>query len=390
MKEKINEFLTKVEGELIEFAQNLVRIKSFTGKEEEIIHFVKERMIQLGYDDVIIDGMGNAIGVIGYGDQKILFDSHIDTVAVEDGAEWTVAPFGGEIIDGKLYGRGASDMKCAAAATIYAGYAIKELGLDEGKTIYISISVMEEDYDGENLLYQFTEGGIKPGYVVICEPSQCRISIGQKGRALFKINTTGVSAHGSAPEKGVNAVYKMAEIINRVERLNETLSKQGSEHGTVALTKIESDAASYNAIPFQSSIYIDRRLVKGEDEGVIRKEMEKLLAGIDATWEVFEVIGKSWTGLEVVLHSFLPAWEIDLEHDLTKAAIKAYENLYQKNPEMWKWDFSTNGVTSAKFGIPTIGFGPGDSKQAHCRDEYCPVSEIVEACKFYAGLVDCI
>lgn len=390
MKKQIMDVLATVEEDLVKFSQDLVRIKSFTGQEEEIIKFIKNKMFKLGYDDVIIDGMGNCIGVIGNGNKKIMFDSHIDTVAVNDEDEWSVNPFGGDIIDGKLYGRGSVDMKCAAAATIYAGYAIKELRLDKGKTVYVSISVMEEDYDGENLRYQFTEGGIKPDYVVICEPSQCSVSLGQKGRALFKINMEGVSAHGSAPEKGVNPVYKMSEIIERIEKLNEKLCNNEGNHGTVALTKIESESASYNAIPFRSSIYMDRRLVEGEDEEAIKKEMEELLSGTDGTWEVFKVIGKSWTGTDVIFNSFLPAWEIDMEHELTKAAFKAYEAVNENSPEITRWDFSTNGVTSAKFGIPTIGFGPGNSKLAHMKDEYCTVTDIIGAFKFYTSLVGCI
>lgn len=384
---QLSDFLKNIEQELIEFTQELVRIKSFTGQEEESIQFVRSRMLELGYDQVTIDGMGNCIGVIGTGKTKIMFDSHIDTVKVDDAHEWTVDPFGGEIRDGKLYGRGSVDMKSALAATVYAGYAIKQLGLDKGKTIYVSASVMEEDYDGENLNYVFQEDGIKPDYVVICEATKCRVCLGQKGRALFKIDIEGVSAHGSAPEKGVNPIYKMNEIIKRVEELNDTLSARRGEHGTVALTRIECEAASYNAIPSKASIYIDRRLVNGENEEVIKSEMDALLAGTDANWEVFQVIGKSWTGSDVRFNSFLPAWEIGLDHPLTLAAVKACEKVEGQATETTKWDFSTNGVASAKMGITTIGYGPGDAKLAHMKDEYCPVEDISKACRFYVELV---
>lgn len=387
MKAKIKEFLVDVETKLIKFTQDIIRIKSYTGQEEELAMFVKDKMIELGYDDVIVDELGNVIGIIGNGETKVLYDSHIDTVGVNDAQEWSVDPFGGEIKDGKIYGRGSVDMKSAVAATVYAGYAIKKLGLDKDKTIYISASVMEEDYDGEALAYLCKENDIKPDYVVICEPSSLDLALGHRGRALLKVRIEGIAAHGSAPEKGDNAVYKMNTIVSRVEELGKKFIKTEGDKGSLALTKIESVSVSLNAIPDKCSIYLDRRLIIGEDKEFITKEMEELLAGTDATWEILDVIGKSWNKEDVVLHSFLPAWEIDKNHILTKACIKTFKNFNEKEPNMFKWDFCTNGVTTAgKMGIPTIGFGPGNGKLAHTRDENCPIKEIIHACEFYTLL----
>lgn len=373
--------------EAVGFAGELVRTRSYTGQEENIIRLVEKKMLSLGYDRVVVDGMGNCIGVVGSGDKKIMFDSHVDTVKVDDASEWTVDPFGGETKAGKLYGRGSADMKSALAATVYAGAAIKKLGLDEGRTVYVSASVMEEDYDGENLDYIFREDGIQPDFVVICEATECRVCLGQKGRALLKVDIEGVSAHGSAPEKGLNPVYRMAEVIRRVEALNETLSGRPGDHGTIALTRIECESASYNAIPSRASVYLDRRLVTGETMEFVKGEMATLLAGTGASWEVFQVIGKSWKGSDVRFNSFLPAWEIDTDHPLARAAIKACERVEGKATETTRWDFSTNGVSSARKGIPTIGYGPGDSKMAHMKDEFCPIEDIYKACRFYAELV---
>ncbi len=112
---------------MIRFTQDLVKIKSFTQEESEIAACVKQKMIDLGYDDVIQDPMGNIIGVIGHGETKILYDSHLDTVGEGDVSKWTMNPFGGDIKDGKIYGRGTVDMKSAIAASVYAGYAIKKV-----------------------------------------------------------------------------------------------------------------------------------------------------------------------------------------------------------------------------------------------------------------------
>jgi putative selenium metabolism hydrolase len=213
----------ELQQELIEFAQSLIRIKSMSGQEEEIIRFIEQKMMALGYDEVTIDSMGNLLGRIGDGETSILFDSHVDTVAVNDEEEWDVAPFGGEIVERHLFGRGSVDMKSSVAASVYAAAIAKKLGFTSGKTIYISCTVFEEDCDGENLKHLFKEMDFKPNYVVICEPSNNTIALGHKGKAQISIKTHGVSAHGSAPEKGVNAIYEMAEIIQRVERANASM-----------------------------------------------------------------------------------------------------------------------------------------------------------------------
>ena len=388
MISEIKKFTRQHQEDLAGFASELVSIPSYTGQEENVVRAIERKMKEFGYDDVIIDGMGNIIGVIGTGGKKIMLDSHIDTVKVKDADDWAVPPFSGRIVDKMLYGRGSVDMKSAAAASIYAGYAIKTLGLAKGKTVYVSCTVMEEDCDGENLRHVFNKEQIRPDYVVICEPSSCMLAVGHKGKAMVKITMEGVSAHGSAPEKGVNAVYKMAEVIQRVEALSDRLIREGDRAGTVVLSNIDCVTASLNAVPTKCVIDLDRRIAEAEDEAVIRCEMDALVEGTDATWEIGTVYRKSWTGLDVVYNPFHLAWSIDLKHELAEAAVSAYQALYNDAPEIMKWDFSTNAVASVEMGIPTIGYGPGDSKLAHMKDERCSVEEIIDACQFYTALIE--
>jgi putative selenium metabolism hydrolase len=378
----------EIKQELIEFTQSLLRIKSMSGQEEEIIKFIEQKMKALGYDEVIIDSMGNILGRIGNGEKSILFDSHVDTVAVNDEAEWDVPPFSGDIIDGSLFGRGSVDMKSSVAASVYAGAIAKKIGLDSGETVYVSCTVFEEDCDGENLRHLFKEFNLKPDYVVICEPSNNKIALGHKGKAQISIKTQGVSAHGSAPEKGVNAIYEMAEIIQRVERTNAELMKQDAPRGTLVMSKISSTSASLNAVPSECEVYLDRRTVPGETEDAIKKEMDQLIQGKKATWEVGTLHRKSWMGVDITYEPFHPAWKIDLDHELTQACIAAYRENFGSEPAGFDfWDFSTNAVTPVSMGIPTIGFGPGEYKLAHMRNENCKVEQIIEACGFYTRLI---
>ncbi len=379
--------VSKYKDEILSFTQKLIQTKSYTGREENIALVVKEHMVQLGYDKTYIDKVGNVIGVLGSGDSKILFDSHMDTVEVNDISKWTVDPFSGKLVDDKIYGCGSSDMKGALAATVYAGKMMKDLDLLENKTVYVVASVMEEDYDGEALHYLLTQGEIRPNYVVVCEPSNLHLALGHQGRALIKISVEGVSAHGSAPEKGVNAVYKMGQIITRVSERDLVLRKK-RDKGSLALSKIESSAASLNAIPYSCNVYLDRRIGIHETRQSVEDEMHDIVADTDAIWSILKLGGKSWTGENVVLDCYLPPWEISEDHPFVEVCKKAYRAFNDDDIETLLWDFSTNGVASAgKLHIPTIGYGPGNPKLAHKVDEYCKLSDILKSCEFYVNLV---
>lgn len=390
-----------VSGDLLAFAQGLVQIQSYTGQEETVARFIAKKMNDLGYDEVKIDRYGNVVGRVGGGEKVILFDSHTDTVVVTDQEQWSLPPFSGAIQDGYLWGRGAVDMKSGLAASVYAAAIAKSQGLLDGKSVFVTCTVAEEDCDGEGLKAALVENHLHPDYAVICEPSANLISTGHKGKAQIIIQTQGVSAHGSAPEKGVNAVYEMAEIIQRIEHTNLALAKQtGSQgepgrqgssgkHGTLVLAQISSTAVSLNAVPSACEVYLDRRLVVGESEQTIQDEMARITAGKNAIWKLDILKRKTWTGADITYNPLAPAWEISLEHPLAQAFITACSETYGQPPQRYEyWDFSTNAIATVRQGIPTIGFGPGEHKLAHMRDEKCAVNQIWEACEVYTRVIE--
>jgi len=378
-----------IADDLLAFAQELVRIKSFSSQEEQVARHIASKMEALGFDEVKIDRYGNVLGRVGDGERIILFDSHTDTVSVTDEDLWDVPPFSGEIVEGYLWGRGSVDMKSAAAASIYAAAMAKSQGLPSGKTVYVSCTVDEEYCDGEGLKHMLEECSFRPDFAVICEPSANTIATGHKGKAQVVIKTKGISAHGSAPEKGVNAIYEMAEIIQRVEQTNLELMKQGGRRGTLVLSRISSESVSLNAVPSACEVYLDRRMALDETEETIRVEMENIIAGKNATWEIGTLRRTTWTGEELTYEPVHLAWEISLDHDLSKAFIAAYAETFGRYPERYDfWDFSTNAVATVNLGIPTIGFGPGENKLAHMRNEKCEISQIVDACAVYTRVIN--
>ncbi|MCD7877916.1 MAG: YgeY family selenium metabolism-linked hydrolase [Cloacibacillus porcorum] len=378
----------RLEKELIEFARQLVRLQSYSDNEGAVAEAVAAKMRELGYDEAFIDSTGNAVGFIGGGERLIHFDSHMDTVEVNDAEAWLLPPFAAEIKEGRLYGRGSVDMKSALAASVYGAALARELGYAKDKRICVSGSVCEEYCDGENIKMMYKELSLRPDFVVICEPSDKVITLGHKGKAQMRIRTHGLSAHGSAPEKGINAVYEMAEIIGRVEALNKRLTDEGSPHGTIVLSDISCVTASLNAVPSEAEIYLDLRLVLGETEEKVRAEMEELVRGKRASWETGTLRRTSWKGAPLVYEPLHMAWKLDEESPLFSAANAAYAETFGKAPERYDfWDFGTNAVTPVSMGIATIGFGPGEYKLAHMRDENCEVEKITDAAKFYAALI---
>jgi putative selenium metabolism hydrolase len=380
--------LTPENTSLLRFAQDLVRIPSFSGQEEQAARRTAAEMEALGYDEVTIDRWGSVLGRIGSGGPSILFDSHTDTVKVLDAEAWQVPPFSGAIVDGFLWGRGSVDMKSGLAASVHAAAAARRRGLLHGRTVYVTATVCEESCDGESLKNLLAERSLCPDCAVICEPSANLIAVGHKGKAQVVIQTRGVSAHGAAPEKGVNAVYEMAEIIRRVEQTNQALMRPGGRTGTLALTRISSAGVSVNAVPAECEVYLDRRMVVGETEAAIRAEMEGLVAGKNASWQLGTLHQPTWTRAELTYAPLHQAWEISLDHPLSQACLSAYQDTFQQAPAGYEyWDFSTNAVAIVAQGIPTIGFGPGEHKLAHMNDEKCAVQQILAACEFYTHLI---
>lgn len=385
---KISEYIEeKYSKDIINLTSQLVKIKSITGNEGKIVKFVEKKMISLGFENVILDKFGNIFGKLGNGSTNIVFDSHLDTVEEGIVSLWEEDPFSGAIKDNKIYGRGSADMKAGFVSSLYSAIAAKDLGLIEDKTIYVIGSIMEEDYEGEALKYIFENHIKKSDVIIICEPSSLQIARGHKGRALIEITTEGKSAHGSAPNFGKNAVYPMIEILKRVKKL-EDISCDYPESGTIALTKIDVDSVSYNAIPGSCTIWLDRRITNKETKEDIINQMDELVKNTNATWKFTTHHQQTWTDMKFTSEIFYPSWEFD-EDDKNIIQMKdAYESTTGKNAEIVLWDFSTNGVTSAGvYNIPTIGIGPGNPKIAHQTNEFCSIDELLKATEIYCSFI---
>ena len=380
------------EKDTAEFLMSLVKTPSFSGKEKDVIEVIKKEMQKVGFDEVKIDGLGSIIGRIGNGSRVIAFDAHIDTVYPGDLSLWNFDPFAAHIKDGKVWGRGTVDQKGGMASMVYAAKIIKELGLNKDFIIYFTGTVMEEDCDGLCWQYIIKEEKIKPEMVVITEPTNMNIYRGHRGRMEIMVEVQGLSCHGSAPERGDNAIYKISRIALEIEKLNERLRDDPFlGKGTVAVTQIFFSSPSQCAVPDAASIQLDRRLTFGENcESAVAEVQEAArLAGYpDAKVKVLVYEEKAYTGLVYPTDKYFPTWVIPENSPWLKDAVFAYEQALGKKPKVDKWTFSTNAVAIAGMhNIPCIGMGPGNEVYAHAPNEACPVEHLSQAAAFYAALV---
>jgi putative selenium metabolism hydrolase len=385
--EKINELSHKYRDYTAQNLSKLVQIKSTSMNEKDVQQELKRQMEEAGFDEVRIDGLGNVIGRIGNGKRILAIDGHMDTVDVGNISNWAFDPFGGEIKEGYVYGRGTVDQKGGPAAAVTSGRILKEMGFGRDLTFLVVGSVMEEDCDGLCWKYLVEEEKLKPDFVISTEPTNLNIYRGQRGRMEIVVKFKGLSCHGSAPERGKNAIYMAARVALEIEKLNERLgTDEFLGKGSITISEIKSGSPSLCAVADFAQIHLDRRLTWGETRESAVAEIEEIIKDMDATIEVLHFEEVAYTGLKYGMEKYYPTWKIPVDHKAVTTGVEAYTGLFGKDPIVDKWTFSTNGVTiNGYYGIPIIGFGPGNEVLAHAPNEKVPVSDLETASAFYAA-----
>lgn len=441
---KIKDTAQNYEKAMTKFLRDLVRIPGESCGEEGKINRAAQEMRDLGFDRVVIDPMGNLLGYMGTGKTLIAYDGHIDTVGVGNLDNWTFDPYEGYENEQEIGGRGTSDQEGGIVSAVYGAKIMKDLGLLDGYTILVTATVQEEDCDGLCWQYIIHEGGVKPEFVVITEPTDGGIYRGQRGRMEIRVDVKGVSCHGSAPERGDNAIYKMADILQDVRCLNENelnendLNENKNENklegdsgssvkglvkmldekynpqwqearflgrGTITVSEIFYTSPSRCAVADSCSVSLDRRMTAGETWESCLEEIRALpnvkKYGGDVKVSMYQYDRPSFTGCLYPIECYFPTWVIPEDHPATKAMIEAYTNLYgqerigpevtikmrKARPLLDKWTFSTNGVTiMGRNNIPCIGFGPGAEAEAHAPDEKTWKADLVTSAAVYAAL----
>jgi putative selenium metabolism hydrolase len=373
------------------FLQDMIRIPSYSGQEKEMAERLAAEMEQVGFRDVRMDRIGNVIGRVGAGSGPVLlYNGHIDVVGVGDASSWRHDPFGAEIVNGVLYGRGAADMKGSLAAMVYGVKALLDRGVRLRGELYMAGVVQEEPCEGLGMRILVEEEGLIPDYVLLGEATNLQICRGQRGRMELKVVVQGRSAHASTPQLGDNAIYSAARLIFGIEMLSTQLAEDPFlGPGTLAITHIENTAGSRNVVPDTCTFYIDRRLTLGETEAKARAEIQSVVLREEAKAliSVPEYASVSYTGHRAQMTAYYPAWVLDRDHPLVHRVSKGIRAELGYRPSIGKWSFSTDGVyTMGVAGIPTVGFGPGEERQAHSADERIRLGDVALAARGYASI----
>ena len=441
--EKIKAAAAGYSADMNRFLRAMISHPSESCEEKEVVACIRSEMEKLGYDKVEVDGLGNVIGWMGEGDKIIAIDSHIDTVGVGNRGNWTHDPYEGYEDDAVIYGRGGSDQEGGMASAVYGAKIMKDLGLiPAGYKIMVVGSVQEEDCDGMCWQYIvnkfFPQSGIRKEqveFVISTEPTDGGIYRGHRGRMEIRVDVKGISCHGSAPERGDNAIYKMADILQDIRALNENPAddtveikglvkmldpKYNPEHyedarflgrGTCTTSQIFYTSPSRCAVADSCSVSVDRRMTAGETWDSCLQEIRDLpnvkRYGDDVKVSMYMYDRPSWTGEVYETECYFPTWINKESAAHVQALVEAHQALFGAErighadaeakrdamhlrvgrPLTDKWTFSTNGVSiQGRYGIPCVGFGPGAESQAHAPNEITWKQDLITCAALYAAV----
>ena len=417
------------EADMTKFLRDLIAIPSESCEEEGVIKRTILEMERLGFDRAEIDPEGNALGWMGDGEKIIAFDGHIDTVGIGNIDNWEQDPYKGYETEDVIYGRGGSDQEGGVVSAVYGAKIMKDLGLiPEGYKILVTATVQEEDCDGLCWQYIHNEDGITPEFVVSTEPTDGGIYRGHRGRMEIRVDVKGVSCHGSAPERGDNAIYKMADIVQEIRALNENDDAETTEikglvkmlnpqfnpehyedarflgRGTCTVSQIFYTSPSRCAVADSCAVSIDRRMTAGETWDSCLDEIRALPSvqkyGQDVKVSMYMYDRPAWTGLKYETECYFPTWINKESAPHVQALAEAHRALFgekrvghpgamalRDRPLIDKWTFSTNGVSiQGRYGIPCVGFGPGAESQAHAPNEITWKQDLVTCAALYAAV----
>lgn len=430
--DRIKKVANDYNADMTAFLRKMISYPSESCHEGEVVACIKAEMGKLGFDEVKVDGLGNVMGFMGNGDKIIAIDGHIDTVGIGNRDNWKFDPYKGFEDDQLIGGRGSSDQEGGVASAVYAAKMMKDMDLiPQGYKIMVVGSVQEEDCDGMCWQYIYNKDNIKPEFVISTEPTDGGIYRGHRGRMEIRVDVKGTSCHGSAPERGDNAIYKMADIINDVRALNNDGASESTQirglvkmldskynpnhykdarflgRGTCTVSQIFYTSPSRCAVADSCAISIDRRMTAGETYQSCLKEIEDLPAvkkyGDDVKVSMYMYNRPSWKGAVYETEAYFPTWINKESAPYVKALVDAHKALFgdkrigcpksmdkrEGRPLCDKWTFSTNCVSiQGRYGIPCVGFGPGAESQAHAPNEVTYKQDLSSCAALYVAAVN--
>jgi succinyl-diaminopimelate desuccinylase len=391
LKDNLSALTNRYRSEMISFCQQLVQTPSLPGEEGDVAALVRAEMGRLGYDEVWADDWGNVIGLVkGQGrGRSVMFNGHMDHVDPGNSNEWPYPPYGGEIHDGRLWGRAAADMKGPLAAMIHAGGVLAREGMRPPGDLYVA-AVVQEEVGG--LGTQKLVHDVRTDLALIGEATSNHLARGHRGRVEIVMRVQGKSVHASVPDQGVNPHAVLARFIQGLETLplahDETFG-----HSTVAPTLYLTDQRSSNVLPGEARLHLDWRNVPGETSEDILAQLQPVLDSClaEVKGSQGEVLVhtrdlRTYTGRIETFPAAFPSFSLPADDPLVEKGQRILASALSHPVDIIIWNFATDGGHFVAAGVPTIGFGPGEAHTLHTVRESVPVAMLAEGLLGYIAL----
>lgn len=390
LRELLIDWVEENHEDCVSFLQEVISIPSPSFEERQVAEFLAGKMREYGFDASHVDEKHSAMGtIIGAGDgRSLLLNGHIDHVPV--GA--MVDPYSGRLMDGAefgvtgqvVYGRASCDMKAAVAAMVLAGRALKELGV-RLRGDYKVAAVAQEEVGGAGTMSTVVDSQFLADVVVIGEATDMGLALGHRGSMKFGVAVEGRSCHASAPERGVNALYKAVDMI---QRIRDGLAPRLPSHpvygrASLVVTQITVSPEASNVVPESCWFWMDCRNHPGFTAEDLYDELNRMIAEIRAEDPEFKAMviptplvnGRTFSGFYTDPDT----------HPVVEEACQAITEIYRK-PDRGLWTFATDGRIYSRLGLPVIGFGPGEERFAHTQQDHVKVRDYLDTVKVYAWL----
>jgi acetylornithine deacetylase/succinyl-diaminopimelate desuccinylase family protein len=382
---KTDHFLKK--KDLIDLTRQLIQIPSENppGNEKKVALFLKSLLSKMGFHVTVHLSQKGRYNLVaekrwGKGGRNLIFNGHVDVVPLGDPAQWSYPPFGAKLSRGRIYGRGASDMKGGIASFIHAVSIINRLKIPSLQgTLTLYLVSDEESHGHQGMGFLAKKGRIKGDAVIVGEPTNLDLVIAQKGALWFRISTVGKSAHGSRPAQGINAIEKMMKLMDCLNSI--PLMKEHPLLGkpSINIGKIQG-GTKVNIVPDHCEIEVDRRLLPNENKGEILREVKETIESVQANDPILKY--------QIEEIDYAEPSEIHPDEEIVRIGLEAGQEVLGEKPRVRGF----SGFTDARFyinqfKIPTLIFGPGGTDQSHTTDESVEVDALIKATQINARMI---
>lgn len=377
---------------VVAFTQELVRVRSVhepaTGQSEaEAAELVAARMREFGWEPEVtevVPGRPNVVAVVDGGGgpgPTLMFEGHTDVVTEGTPEQWTLAPYSGEIRDGRLYGRGSADMKSGVAAMLYAVAALRDAGPFPGRIKVCALADEEGMMLGAKHFANSSAATDVDG-AIVCEPEEGEICVAAKGAIRLRVEFTGTMAHGAMPQHARNPLPALGELLRHLRSYEDELLRLHGEHeqlGRIYVTPTvltAGDTEQSNVIPARALLCVDVRTTPAVDHAAMVTRLRELATAAVTPHGVHS---------DVTVVDDRPAVEVDPEASVVTALAGAHQAVTGTPPRYGGVPGATDGTILARDAhIPNVVYGPGGKWIAHQADEFVEVADIVRCAHVYA------